>query len=121
MVDPGLSFFRVTTPEEWEWMLARNHGPYETQISAMIQFFQTMLLYTLVLCLANYYRKKRPLRVADVVIPTVGLAVYYPCFHYIKYEAEHYYLWMRCIPTEMLSLVMLFLLVAARKHGKSNV
>jgi hypothetical protein len=120
ILDPGFSFFRVTTYEEWNWIIEQPSSiPCETQIVAGISFLQTVLSVVIGLGYIKYYWR-RHLHGLDFIIPIIGLLLYAPVFYHIKYVAEHYYLWMSLIPLEIASLILACLLLFARKRNETT-
>ncbi len=110
----GSQPFRVLTQEEWEWLCQRQGAPYEGQVIAIASLFTTILGVTLFICCILHYWalfKNHRLQAADILIPIIGSVLSSPLSHYIKYDAEHYYLWMALVPLVVSALILLCLLL----------
>lgn len=115
----GDPLFHPLTSEEWEWLCQRPHDYQDLQVMAIVYPLASIFSTTTWICCARHYIalfKSRHLRASDILIPILGLALYAPLFYYIKYRAEHYYLWMGMVPAEVLSLILLCLLLSSRKR-----
>lgn len=115
----GFSFFRITTYEEWDWIIQESHKHGNVLwIKDMISWVQTLL--TLYICGGTlYYYRHTKIRLSDFLIPIIWIAIYAPMFYYIKYHAEHYYLHMSVMPLEILSLNLLSLMVW--KYNRNSI
>lgn len=120
IVIAGSPYFRVLTQEEWAWLCQRPGAPHEGQAVAIVSLFATILSVTVLICYIMQYGalfKSRQLRAFDVLIPIIGCVLYAPLFYYIKYRAEHYYLWMGLVPLKVSTLILLCLLLFDRRRG----
>lgn len=117
----GLGLFHTSTSEDMEWNRQNPGHPYGDRIVALVYLFITILYPIMGMALSDHYKalfKSRQLRAADILITAAVLALYAPLFYYIKYRAEHFYLWMQIVPVEVLSLILLALLLYARDRGR---
>jgi hypothetical protein len=120
ILDPGFSFFRTTSYEEWNWLLDQPESIlHENQVYMVIVCLRDVLFVSIVICFITYYWKHH-LQISSISIPIIGLALYAPIFYHIKYVAEHYYLWMSLIPMEIASLILACLLLFARKRNETT-
>ena len=113
----GYSPFRITTYEEWNWILDQG-GQNNSWLYGILELMQIVLSIWLIRCFFDYYWK-RHMKTSDIIIPLSGLLLYVPVYFFVKYKAEHYYLWMSSIPLEIASLI-LFCLLCSNKPWRSE-
>ena len=113
----GFSFFRVTTYEEWGWIIQESKKHENILwIKEISRWIQTLL--TLYICSGTlYYYCRTKIQLADLLIPIAWLVLYAPMFYYIKYRAAHYYLHMSVLPLEIFSLNLMSLMERNRLLG----
>lgn len=119
-INPSLKSF---TREYWNWYTEIRVGvPYESTITSLAfvlkpAFSFIFIMEFLYLLADKAYRTtigKKNFILGLVVL----LVVYLLCFFWIKYQAEHYRLFMTLISTELFSLLVAYQLWQLRKRSR---
>ena len=109
-------YLKPMSAEYWYWLLANPQvsNSDAEKIVYSIECFMAILLINVMLYIAfdaSYHLKTR-----QIIAPFVcGLIAFGVLRVYVRYVSAHYYLPMCLVPTELLSLILLYLLVITRK------